>query len=70
MAEGYGLDIKYTAKKKPYLVARFGNKAVKIAEFDGETGVVLFLKLLHIYGSQEFERGVRRNANNENERTG
>lgn len=67
MAEDYGFDIRRTAKKKPYLVARFGNTEVKIAEFDGETGVVLFLKLLNIYGSQEFERGVRRNANNKNE---
>lgn len=66
MAEDYGFDIKYTAKKKPYLIARFGNTEVKIAEFDGETGVVLFLKLLNIYGSQEFERGAR-HANNKNE---
>lgn len=70
MADEYGFDIKRTAKKKPYLLARFGNTEVKIAEFDGETGVVLFLKLLNIYGSQEFERGIRRHANNENESTG
>ena len=60
--ESIGFDIKYTAKKKPYLAARFGNKVVKIADFDGETSVVLFLKLMHIYGSQEFEKGLRQNS--------
>ena len=65
----YGFDIRRTAKKKPYLVARFGNTEVKIADFDGEEGVTMFLELLYIYGNQEFEKGARR-ENNENECTG
>ena len=69
MAEDYGFDIRRTAKKKPYLVARFGNTEVKIADFDGEEGVTMFLELLYIYGNQEFEKGARR-ENNENECTG
>lgn len=69
MDKEFGFDIKYTAKKKPYLVARYGNEAVKIADFDGEAGVVLFLKLLHIYGNQEFEKGVR-HENNKDESAG
>ena len=60
--ENYGFDINYTAKKKPYLSARFGNKVVKIADLNDETSVVLFLKLMHIYGSQEFEKGLRQNS--------
>ena len=60
--ENYGFDIKYTAKKKPYLAARFGEKVVKIADFDDTEGVMLFLKLMHIYGSQEFEKGLRQNS--------
>lgn len=59
--ENYGFDIKYTAKKKPYLAARFENEVVKIADFNDETSVVLFLKLMHIYGSQEYEKGARAN---------
>ncbi len=69
MAGEYGFDIRRTAKKKPYLVARFGNTEVKIADFDGEEGVTMFLELLYIYGNQEFEKGAR-HENNENERTG
>ena len=65
MAEEYGFDIRRTAKKKPYLVARFGNTEVKIADFDGEECVTLFLELLY----QEFEKGAR-HEDNENERTG
>lgn len=69
MAKDFGFDIKYTAKKKPYLVARYGNESVKIADFDGEEGVALFLKLLYIYGSQEYEKGVR-HENNKDESAG
>lgn len=69
MAEDYGFDIRRTAKKKPYLVARFGNTEVKIADFDGEECVTMFLELLYIYRNQEFEKGAR-HEDNENECTG
>ena len=59
--ENYGFDIKYTAKKKPYLAARFGEKVVKIADFDDTEGVMLFLKLLALYGKQEYEKGAKTN---------
>lgn len=59
--ENYGFDIKYTAKKKPYLAARFGEKVVKIADFDDTEGVMLFLKLLALYGKQEYEKGTKAN---------
>lgn len=57
MADEYGFDIKYTAKKKPYLVARIGEGSSRIADFGNTSCAAMFLKLLAAYGKQEYERG-------------
>ena len=57
MEEYFGFDVKYTAKKKPYLVARIGEGSARIADFGNTSCAVLFLKLLAAYGKQEYERG-------------